>query len=181
MVMITNCKILFTTFIFVVLTASGCQTTDIDQGTEQSLDRPHVTKFGDGWFYTYPFTYSDLDRIKPTFKDPRLMVVLEYEDGCLYFNNGHQRTTPLLPYGQAFWDDDNKVLNYFASDYYIGDTIESPGYILTSEQKRQFKNKQGKFNSQTGFVTVPRSSCELDQVTYLFSLPPGVLDPTPYL
>ena len=122
-----------------------------------------------------------MDKIKPTFKDPSVVVVIEYEDGCLYFNDGYQRTTPLLPYGKAMWDDEKKALNYFGSDYHIGYNIESRGYILTPAQKREFENKQGQFNSQTGFVTTPRSECDTGQITYLFSLPPGVIDPTPFL
>ena len=176
-----NIRSLFIAPIFVLLSLSGCQTTGVIGSTELTSDQADVTKYGDGWFYSYPFAYSDLDKIKPTFRDPILMVVLEYENGCLYFNNGYQRTMPLLPYGHAIWDDEKKALNYFASDYYIGDTIESPGYILTPAQKHEFENKQGQFNSQTGFVTTPRSECDTGQVTYLFSLPPGVIDPTPFL
>ena len=176
-----NIRSLFIAPIVVLLSLSGCQTTGVIESTELTSDQADVTKYDDGWFYTYPFAYSDLDKMKPTFRDPIIMVVLEYENGCLYFNNGYQRTTPLLPYGHAIWDDEKKALNYFASDYYIGDTIESPGYILTPAQKHEFENKQGQFNSQTGFVTTPRSECDTGQVTYLFSLPPGVIDPTPFL
>ena len=172
---------LFIAPIFVLLSLSGCQTTGVIEGTEQTLNQADVTKHDDGWFYSYPFAYSDLDKIKPTFKDPIIMVVLEYENGCLYFNNGYQRTTLLLPSGKAMWNDEEKVLNYFGSNYHIGDTIESPGYILTPAQKHEFENKQGQFNSRTGFVTTPRGECDTGQITYLFSLPPGVIDPTPYL
>lgn len=178
---IRNIKSLFIAPIFILLSLSGCQTTDGIQDAAQTSDKPHMTKYGDGWFYSYPFAYSDLDKIKPTFRDPSVVVVIEYEDGCLYFNDGYQRTTPLLPHGKAVWDDKKKVLSYFASDYHIGDNIESPGYILTPAQKREFENKQGQFNSRTGFLTTPRSECDTGQVTYLFSLPPGVIDPTPFL
>ena len=79
------------------------------------------------------------------------------------------------------WDDEKKALNYFGSDYHIGYNIESRGYILTPAQKHEFENKQGQFNSRTGFVKTPRSECDTGQITYLFSLPPGVIDPTPFL
>ncbi|TXD97563.1 hypothetical protein ES754_00825 [Psychrobacter frigidicola] len=176
-----NIRSLFIVPIFVLLSLSGCQTTDVIEGAELASDQPDVTKYSDGWFYSYPFAYSDLDKTELAFRDPSVVVFIEYEDGCLYFNDGHQRTTPLLPYGHAIWNDEKKVLNYFGSDYHIGYNIESPGYILTPSQKHEFKNKQGQFNSRTGFVTTPRSECDTGQITYLFSLPPGVIDPTPFL
>ena len=81
------------------------QTTKAEQHSEPLIHYPSWSS--ESLFYTYPFEFSDLDKIDVM---DEVNVRLAYEEGCVYLYYGPNKTIPFLPNGQASWDDKNKTL-----------------------------------------------------------------------
>lgn len=113
-------------------------------------------------FYSYSFKFADLDKVDVLISSK---VRLEYEDGCIYLFDGRQRNLPLLPHGQASWDEDHKTLMYFKVIYEIGDIIEGTGTQLLPWEIEQAKKE--------GFITTPSNKCKAEGIYKLYNLPYG--------
>ena len=83
------------------------QTIKIEQHSEPLIH--YRTSGNESLFYTYPFEFSDLDKSDVM---NEVNVRLAYEEGCVYLYYGPYKTIPVLPNGQASWDDKNKTLKY---------------------------------------------------------------------
>lgn len=136
------------------------QTIKVEQHSKPLMHCP--TSGGEKLFYTYPFEFSDLDKIDVM---DQVNVQLAYEEGCVYLYYGPNKTIPFLPNGQASWDDKNKTLKYFNVIYEVGDIIESGGYKLRSSDRERY--------AKDGFVNQASSRCDVKEMTMLSGLPHG--------
>ena len=136
------------------------QTSKVEQYSEPLIH--YRTSGNESLFYTYPFEFSDLDKIDVM---DQVNVRLAYEEGCVYLYYGTNKTIPFLPNGQASWDDKNKTLKYFNVVYEVGDIIESGGYKLRSSDRERY--------AEEGFVNQASSRCDVKEMTMLSGLPRG--------
>ena len=136
------------------------QTIKIEQHSEPLIH--YRTSGNESLFYTYPFEFSDLDKIDVM---DEVNVRLAYEEGCVYLHYGPYKTIPVLPNGQASWDDKNKTLKYFNVVYEVGDIIESGGFILAPWHRERY--------AKEGFVNQASSRCDVKEMMMLSGLPRG--------
>ena len=136
------------------------QTIKVEQHLEPLLHYPSWSS--ESLFYTYPFEFSDLDKIDVL---DEVNVRLAYEEGCVYLYYGPNKTIPFLPNGQASWDDKNKTLKYFNVVYEVGDIIESGGFILAPWHRERY--------AKEGFANQAPSRCDVKEMTMLSGLPRG--------
>ncbi len=150
---------------------AACQSTSLSQPdlsqiikVEQHSDSliHYPSWSSESLFYTYPFEFSDLDKIDVM---DEVNVRLAYEEGCVYLYYGPNKTIPFLPNGQASWDDKNKTLKYFNVVYEVGDIIESGGYKLRPSDRERY--------AKEGFVNQAPSRCDVKEMTMLSGLPRG--------
>lgn len=169
-----NNKILIYSLICISLTA--CQNINTQQAavtdnSNQLLNNhvhiPHsVTSYGHNLYYTYPFSYADLDN--KMYTADRLHTTLAYENGCLYLMRGNEKTMPYFPFGTT-WDEDNKTLRYHNIIYQIGDTIVSNDGTRSLESEKQYLEKSG-----SKFVTTPAEKCKTKRLTEIEGLIDGI-------
>ena len=136
------------------------QTIKVEQHLEPLLHYPSWSS--ESLFYTYPFEFSDLDKIDVM---DEVNVRLAYEEGCVYLYYGPNKTIPFLPNGQASWDDKNKTLKYFNVVYEVGDIIESGGYKLRPSDRERY--------AKEGFANQASSRCDVKEMMMLSGLPRG--------
>jgi len=136
------------------------QTVKIEQHSKPLLHYPSWSS--ESLFYTYPFEFSDLDKIDVL---DEVNVRLAYEEGCVYLYYGPYKTIPFLPNGQASWDDKNKTLKYFNVVYEVGDIIESGGYKLRPSDRERY--------AEEGFANQASSRCDVKDMMRLSDLPRG--------
>ena len=136
------------------------QTIKIEQHSEPLIH--YRTSGNESLFYTYPFEFSDLDKSDVM---NEVNVRLAYEEGCVYLYYGPYKTIPVLPNGQASWDDKNKTLKYFNVVYEVGDIIESGGYKLRPSDRERY--------AKEGFANQASSRCDVKDMMRLSDLPRG--------
>ena len=136
------------------------QTIKVEQHLEPLLH--YRTSGNESLFYTYPFEFSDLDKSDVM---NEVNVRLAYEEGCVYLYYGPYKTIPVLPNGQASWDDKNKTLKYFNVVYEVGDIIESGGHKLRPSDRERY--------AKEGFVNQAPSRCDVKEMMMLSGLPRG--------
>lgn len=158
-------------FLSLAVTLTSCQSMSfpnpmlkkgVKTQEESKLLLHNYGSSGQGIFYTYSFKFADLDKVDVLISSK---VRLEYEDGCIYLFDGRQRNLPLLPHGQASWDEKHKTLMYFKVIYEIGDIIEGTGTQLLPWEIEQA--------TKEGFITTPSNKCKAEGIYKIYNLPYG--------
>ena len=106
----------------------------------------------------YPSTWSAIKAIAPK-------IGCTPETLRSWHKKHIDKTIPVLPNGQASWDDKNKTLKYFNVVYEVGDIIESGGYKLRPSDRERY--------AKEGFANQASSRCDVKEMMMLSGLPRG--------